>query len=137
MAKRLGLISILALAAVCGTPVSPCACEPQKTHLIVYGAVQTTAGAPVAGARVLAVALPEGATGYDPALATADAVDTTDSQGLYRVHLLSFLAPAGPAEVRLAVVHAPADTVRVDAVGASLRNQREPADSLRVDVTMP
>lgn len=136
MATRQFLIVTVALVAVCGTPTAPCACEPERTHLIVYGAVQTSAGAAVADAKVFVIATAAGTPVPDPVLGAGEGA-VTDAQGKYRVRVLSGLSPTAPAAVHVAVVHAPADTVRSDATGASLRSERDPADSLELNVVVP
>jgi hypothetical protein len=137
MTKRLLLVGTVVLAAVCGTPTSPCACEPQRTHLVVYGLVQTATGAPVAGAKVFAAVAPEGTADVDPVVAAGDAVATTDASGKYRVRVLSLFSPTAPADVRVAVIRAPADTIRAAAVGAWLRRVDQAPDSLALNVVVP
>lgn len=137
MIKRSFLVGSLALAAVCGTPTSPCACEPQRTHLVVRGTVRTGTGVPIPSAKVYVVAAPAGTPALDPVLSAGDGVATTDAQGYYRVRVLSRFSPASPAAVRVTVVHAPADTARAGAVGASLRSERQVADTLVLDVVVP
>ena len=137
MAKRLLLVVTIALVAVCGTPTSPCACEPQRTHIVVYGTVRTANGAPVAGAKVFAAAAPAGAAAYDPVVVAGDGVTTTDADGDYRLRVLSVFSPTAPADVRVAVVRAPPDTIRAAAVGASLRRVDQVADSLGLNVVVP
>ena len=136
MMKRILLVVPVALAAVCATPTSPCACEPLRTHLIVSGAVHTASGAPVAGATVFVAAAPEGTAALDPVVA-GEGGATTDPEGNYRVHAWSHSSPTTPAVVRVAVVRAPADTIRSEAVGASLRSEREAADSLTFNIVVP
>jgi hypothetical protein len=137
MTKRPVLVGIVAFAAVCGTPTSPCACEPERTHVVVRGTVRTATGDPLPSATVYAVAAPPGAPALDPLRGPGHEAATTDAQGRYRVRLLSGFAPATPATVRVALVPAPGDTVRAEAVGASLRSEREAADTLIVDVVVP
>jgi hypothetical protein len=137
MVKRLFLVVAVALVAVCGTPTSPCACEPERTHILVYGTVRTGTGVPVPSAKVFAGAAPAEAAVYDPVFGEGHEVVTTDAQGKYRVRVLSPFAPTVPATVRVAVVDAPGDTVRSQAVGASLRSERQAADSLEVNVVVP
>lgn len=137
MTKRLFLGVTTALVAVCGTPTPPCACEPLRTHLLVYGAVRTGGGAPVATAKVFVVATSAQTAAFDPVLAAGDGVTTTDAQGRFRVRVLSHFAATAPAAVRVAVVHAPADTVRSEAIGASLRSEHQVPDSLELNVVVP
>ena len=137
MITRPFLVGTVVLAAVCGTPTSPCACEPQRTHLVVQGAVRSGAGSLVPGARVYVVAISDGAPPSDPALSAGDGVATTDAQGHYQMRVLSPLSPTSPVTARVAVVRAPGDTVRVDATGASLRSERQVADTLVVDIVVP
>jgi hypothetical protein len=137
MTKRLLLVVTVALVAVCGTPTAPCACEPQRTHLVVYGAVRTAAGTPVAGAKVFAAVAPAGTPAYDPVVVAGDGVTTTDADGNYRVRVVSLFSPTAPAAVRAAVVRAPADTIRTEALGASLRRVDQTADSLALNIVVP
>jgi hypothetical protein len=137
MTKRPFLVGIVALGAVCSTPTSPCACEPERTHLVVRGTVHTRGGDPRAGATVYVVAAPAGAPAADPVRSAGDGVATTDAQGEYLVRVRSDFPPAAPANVRVAVVAAPADTVRAEAAGASLRSERQVADTLVLDVVVP
>ena len=137
MPKRLLLIGTVVVVAVCGTPISPCACEPLRSQLIVYGAVRTATGVAIPGAKVFAVATPVGTAAPDPVLAAGDAVATTDAEGSYRVRVMSDFPPTEPAAVRVAVVRAPVDTIRTEAVGASLRSERQTADSLELNVEVP
>ena len=137
MARRLILVATIVLVAVCGTPTSPCACEPQRTHLLVHGAVHTATGAPVVNAKVFVAAAPAGTVAPDPVLVAGDGVVTTDAAGGYRVRVLTLFSPTAPAKVRVAVIPGAVDTIRTEAVGASLRSVREPADSLALDVAVP
>lgn len=137
MTKRPFLVGIVALAAVCGTPTSPCACESPRTHLIVQGTVRSETGSPIAGAKVSAVATPAGTPAPDPALSAGDGVVTTDAQGHYLVRVLSLFSPTPSAMVRVAVVRAPADTVRAEGAGAALRSERQVPDTLVLDVQVP
>lgn len=137
MARRLILVAAIALVAVCGTPTAPCACEPLRTHLLVYGAVHAATGAPVVGAKVFVAAAPAGTAAYDPVVVAGDGVATTDAAGNYGVRVITAFPPTAPAMVRVAVIAGPVDTIRTEAVGASLRSVRDPADSLALNVVVP
>lgn len=137
MAKRPVLVLGAATIVFCSTPTVPCACPPTRTHLIVYGTVRTSAGAPVADARVFVTPAPAGAPSYDPILIGQPPAASTGMNGGYRIDAFSGFGPTAPALVRAASIRAPADTARAEATGASLRSERERPDSLQLDIVFP
>jgi hypothetical protein len=135
MKTRLFVIIGAASIAVCTTPVAPCACEPQRTHVVIYGTVRTAAGASMAGSPVFVVAVPLGgpvvnATELQPS-------GTTATNGHYRVESISFYAPATPLTVKGAAVNVAGDTARAETVGGSLRPWGQPPDSVQLDLVFP
>ena len=135
---RLFLAFASVLLAVCSTPVAPCACEPNRTHILVYGVATDEAGAPVAGAAVFVIIPQPVAPINDPVLAPDHATATTATDGGYRIDLITLESPSSwPVGVITAAVRAPSDTVRLPGFGGVLRPVGQRPDSIEVNFVFP
>ena len=122
--------------AVCSTPASPCACEPARTHLVVYGVARSSTGEGVPGVPVYATLPHLGDAIIDPVSAPGHVTTATAADGSYRVELISLEHPALPVGVSVAAIRPPADTARVATFG-ELRPINDIADSVRADLSFP
>jgi hypothetical protein len=135
---RLFLASGSVLVAVCSTPASPCACEPNRTHILVYGNAKNSSGTPVAGAAVFVIRPHLGAPINDPFLSPDHATATTATDGNYRIDLITLESPSSlPVVVLTAAVRAPSDTVRLPGFGGLLRPVGQRPDSVEVNFVFP
>lgn len=136
MKGRLPLIIAAVSVAVCTSPARPCACEPTRGHIVVYGAVHTTSDVAIPGATVFAMVPMLGDADPDPVLSPQHRIATSASDGSYRVEVFSPTISQLPAAVLAVAVRAPADTVR-DVTFGVLRSEREKPDSVRLDFLFP
>lgn len=135
---RFGAIIAAAVVAFCTDGVEPCACEPSRTHILVYGATKDDAGAPVAGATVFVVVPRLGAQINDPIMSPEHATATTGSDGNYRIDLVSVEPPSNlPVGVTAAAVRAPGDTVRLAGFGGVSRPLGQRPDSVQITFVFP
>ena len=135
---RFFVASASVLVAVCTTPVAPCACEPNRTHILVYGNAKDASGAPVVGAAVYVIRPYLGAPVTDPVLAPDHATATTATDGSYRIDLITLESPSsGPVGVLAAAVRAPSDTLRLAGAGGVLRPVGQRPDSVEVNFVFP
>ena len=136
MKRRIPLMIAAMSVAVCTSPARPCACEPTRGHIVVYGVVHTTADVAIPGATVFALVPMLGDPNPDPVLSPQHGTATSASDGSYRIEVFSPTVSQLPAAVLTEAVHAPAENVRQVAFG-SLRSERETPDSVRLDFLFP
>lgn len=135
---RFAIALASAIVAVCSTPASPCACEPSRTHIMVYGVTKDASGVPVAGATVFVLIPNLFDPVNDPVLSPAHVTATTSSDGAFRLELISLQSPSTfPVGVLAAAVRAPGDTVRIPGFGGLLRPVGQKPDSIELNFTFP
>ena len=140
MPKRLWLLILVAvIVGACRSSTQPQGCDICVTGAIVYGSVTTSAGAPVAGARV-AVDLHSSSCAVSSAALEAGAT-LSDATGSYRLVAISPYSPAvqcaivtvtPPAGVGASVTADSSHSVRLqDTYPTTV-----PLDSVRVDIVL-
>lgn len=122
-------------------PTEACACPPQRSSFVIFGAVQRGDGAAVASARIrFSVPLPAGTTVCDGGANTEvlDPVVVAGSDGRFRSVLYS-LAGAGQRCLRAAAyagTPGASDSAVVDGLIVQFRHGAQ-LDSLGIQLTIP
>jgi hypothetical protein len=142
---RWSVPAAVAVLFSCSSPTDGCACPPARTHAVIYGTLTDAVQQPVAGWRVQATIYgPVCGQGPAQITITIPAPPPTDADGRYRLHLVSS-SGHGSACVQVSarevedstpppVLTPPAATVTA---AVPMRWEREPPDSVRIDIRLP
>ena len=130
---------LLAFGFAC-TPTEPCACPPARTHALVYGLVQTSVGAPGAGAVVRLRPLPDAnCVASAQSLLSELTLVTVAADGRFRAGVYSLLPPDSRCirVTAFAGVPGASDSSEAAAVVLAFQPEGEPADSAEVVLELP
>jgi hypothetical protein len=136
---RWSVPAAVAVLFSCSSPTDGCACPPSRTHAVIYGTVTDAVQQPVAGWRVqAAIQGPVCGQGSAEITIAIPPPPPTDADGRYRLHLISSYAHR-TACVQVSARETEGSTPPAVTVTAAvpMRWEREPADSVRIDIRLP